>query len=151
MSKRCVKGMADMLTASRCILLIATFAGPLLLHSAAFGSETKTQGEGPSAPEQAAYTETGMASYYRVGERTASGDHADPDEMAAAHRSLPFGSKVRVTHLKSGRDVVVTIIDRGPFESGRIIDISRKAAKALGMLKQGVAKVGIKVIERGNE
>jgi len=71
--------------------------------------------------------------------------------MAAAHRTLPFGSKVRATHLKSGQEIVVTIIDRGPFVKGRIIDISRKAAKALGMLKQGVAKVGIKVIERGNE
>jgi len=68
--------------------------------------------------------------------------------MTAAHRSLPFGTRVRVTHAGSGRSVDVVINDRGPFVAGRIIDLSRGAASALGMTAQGVARVTLSVLGR---
>lgn len=95
------------------------------------------------APAAAPFSQTGMASYYIPRGRTASGAKADPKGLSAAHRKLPFGTRVRVTHLKSGREVIVTVDDRGPFRGKRIIDISKEAAKALGMTKSGVARVRI--------
>ncbi|PPD44150.1 MAG: septal ring lytic transglycosylase RlpA family lipoprotein [Methylocystis sp.] len=83
----------------------------------------------------------GKASYYTLGGRTASGSHVG--SLTAAHRTLPFGSRVRVTNLKNNRSVVVTINDRGPFTGGRIIDVSGHAADALGMRSAGVATVKV--------
>lgn len=93
--------------------------------------------------------QTGVASYYWQGQRVASGGRFNPNAMTAAHRSLPFGTRVRVTHLGSGRTVDVTINDRGPFIGGRIIDLSRAAAGVIGMRSAGVAKVRVDVIGRG--
>lgn len=93
---------------------------------------------------------TGIASYYGknfMGSRTASGERFDPAGMTAAHRTLAFGSKVAVTHLGNGKEVVVRINDRGPFGRGRIIDISYAAAKQLGMERQGIAKVKLELID----
>jgi rare lipoprotein A len=84
-----------------------------------------------------------MASFYTSHGKTASGAKSDPRALTAAHRKLPFGTKVRVTHLKSGKEVTVVITDRGPFRGGRIIDVSREAAKALDMMKSGTARVRI--------
>jgi rare lipoprotein A len=83
----------------------------------------------------------GKASFYELRGRTASGAFAGP--FTAAHRSLPFGAKVRVTNLANQRSVVVTINDRGPFTGGRIIDVSGAAADALGFRRAGVAMVKI--------
>jgi rare lipoprotein A len=91
---------------------------------------------------------TGMASFYWQGHTTASGAHFNPEGMTAAHRSLPFGTRVRVTHLGNGRTVEVRINDRGPFVGGRIIDLSRGAAGVLGMHGQGVARVQVNVLGR---
>jgi rare lipoprotein A len=91
---------------------------------------------------------TGMASFYWQGQRTATGEHFNPEGMTAAHRSLPFGTRVRVTHLGNGRSVDVRINDRGPFVGGRIIDLSRGAAGVLGMRGQGVARVKVTVLGR---
>lgn len=91
----------------------------------------------------------GMASYYAAafhGRRTASGERFDMQELTAAHRTLPFGTLVRVKHLKNGREVVVRINDRGPFRKGRVIDVSRAAAERLGMLSQGVGRVSLEVL-----
>jgi len=91
----------------------------------------------------------GLASYYGEkfhGRKTASGEVFNMYEMTAAHRTLPFGTYVRVTNLENGRSVVVRINDRGPFAKGRIIDLSYAAAKRLGMVHSGVAKVRIEVI-----
>ena len=93
--------------------------------------------------------ETGTASFYAArfqGRRTASGVRYDSGEMMAAHRTLPFGTRVRVTHLRNRRSVVVTVVDRGPFRRGRIIDLSRKAAGELGFVKEGVARVSVQVL-----
>jgi peptidoglycan lytic transglycosylase len=92
--------------------------------------------------------QSGMASYYWQGQRVASGGWFNPNAMTAAHRSLPFGTRVRVTHSGSGRSVDVKINDRGPFVAGRIIDLSRAAASAIGMTSQGVAKVKVMVLGR---
>lgn len=97
---------------------------------------------GPSASSG----QIGLASYYASGSLTASGENFDPSHLTAAHRSLPFGTEVRVEHLKSGRKVVVRINDRGPFISGRIIDLSRGAAKKLGIIKSGIARVRVSVL-----
>jgi len=83
----------------------------------------------------------GKASYYELKGRTASGGHVGA--LTAAHRTLPFGSKVRVTNLRNNHSVVVTINDRGPFTGGRVIDVSGHAADILGFRSAGVAKVKV--------
>ena len=91
----------------------------------------------------------GMASYYGYdgsSNRTASGQRFNPEEMTAAHRSLPFGTQVRVTNTHNGRSVVVRINDRGPYVRGRVIDLSAAAARILGMIGSGVAPVHIEVL-----
>jgi len=90
----------------------------------------------------------GMASYYWQPQRLASGGWFNPNAMTAAHRKLPFGTRVRVTHQGSGRSVDVTINDRGPYIAGRIIDLSRAAAGVIGMTAQGIAKVTVEVLGR---
>lgn len=88
--------------------------------------------------------QSGGASWYGSGHRTASGEHFDPNGMTAAHRSLPFGTRVRVENRRTGRSVVVRINDRGPFVHGRIIDLSRGSARALGM--GGITYVSLHVM-----
>lgn len=103
----------------------------------------------PSAPQETLLGR-GSASYYAAkfdGRRTASGERFDNDEMTAAHRTLPFGSLVRVTNPANGRSVVVRINDRGPFTRGRMIDVSRAAADELGMVARGHATVELALIE----
>ncbi|MBV1695118.1 MAG: septal ring lytic transglycosylase RlpA family protein [Hyphomicrobiales bacterium] len=89
-----------------------------------------------------------MASYYWQGQRVASGGWFNPNGMTAAHRTLPFGTRVRVTRLDTGRSVEVRINDRGPFIAGRIIDLSRGAAQVIGMTGQGLARVQVAVLGR---
>jgi rare lipoprotein A len=89
---------------------------------------------------------SGMASYYgnESGSKTASGQRMNASAMTAAHRSLPFGTKLRVTH--GGRSVVVTINDRGPFIRGRVLDLSTGAARAIGLTSAGVGRVTAEVV-----
>jgi peptidoglycan lytic transglycosylase len=96
----------------------------------------------------AASGQIGTASYYQHGHRVASGARFNPSALTAAHRSLPFGTRVRVTHLGSGRSVEVRINDRGPFVAGRIIDLSKAAAEIIGMTASGVARVSMTVLGR---
>jgi rare lipoprotein A len=88
-----------------------------------------------------AYAQCGRASWYALGSRTASGERMNPSAMTAAHRTLPFGTKVKVTNSRTGKSVVVRINDRGPFIRGRIIDLSRAAAQRIGMVSSGHAPV----------
>ncbi len=91
----------------------------------------------------------GLASWYGGkfhGRLTSSGEVFDTNDMTAAHRSLPFGTMVKVTNLDNGRSAVVKINDRGPFVEGRMIDLSRAAAEELGMLGQGVARVSLEIV-----
>lgn len=96
-----------------------------------------------------AVPQTGMASWYGpgfAGKPTASGERFRPGRRTAAHRTLPFGTVVKVTRLDTGKSVRVVINDRGPFAKGRIIDVSTKGAKRLDMKSDGTAKVEVKVV-----
>jgi rare lipoprotein A len=128
------------------MLRIATWIGlPLIgmmLVSGCTGlGQTPAKGGLPTA--------TGIASYYGDefrGRVTASGERYDPNRLTAAHLSYPLGTRVRVTNLDNGRTVVVRINDRGPYKSGRIIDLSARAAKELDLLADGTAKVLVQVV-----
>lgn len=89
---------------------------------------------------------TGKASYYWQPQRVASGGWFNPNAMTAAHKTLPFGTKVRVTNQRNGRSVVVKINDRGPYVKGRIIDLSKAAAHSIGMQNAGVVPVSVEVL-----
>jgi len=95
--------------------------------------------------------QTGVASVYSTesGSGTASGQKLNPDALTAAHRTLPFGTKVKVTNKGNGRSVVVTINDRGPFVHGRVIDLTPAGARALGF--SGLTQVTLNVMGRGSE
>jgi len=102
------------------------------------------------AHERATYTETGPASWYgdkHEGLTTADGSSFDPDEFTAAHRTLKFGTMVRVTNLANHRAVTVRITDRGPHAKGRIIDVSSSAARELGMQRRGTVRVRVSVFK----
>lgn len=89
---------------------------------------------------------TGLCAFYSESGHVASGGRFDPGSLTAAHRTLPFGTKVRVTDPKTGRSVIVTINDRGPFGKGRILDVTPAAARALGMIDRGVIYVTADVL-----
>lgn len=91
---------------------------------------------------------SGLASYYWQPQRVASGGWFNPNALTAAHKTLPFGTKVRVTNQRNGRSVVVTINDRGPFVKGRVIDLSSRAAGVIGMKSAGVAPISMTVLGR---
>ncbi|MDD2029972.1 septal ring lytic transglycosylase RlpA family protein [Pseudomonas sp. FP1154] len=96
------------------------------------------------------YDQTGVASYYGArhhGKRTASGERFNQHGLTAAHRQLPFGTRVKVTNLKNNDSVVVRINDRGPYTRGRLIDVSRAAAEQLGMLRSGTARVRVQALD----
>ncbi|MGI9513540.1 MAG: septal ring lytic transglycosylase RlpA family protein [Anderseniella sp.] len=97
-----------------------------------------------ASPANAA--QTGKASWYKMGTKTASGERFNPNGLTAAHRTLPFGTRVRVKNLRNGKSVVVRINDRGPFIKSRIIDVSKGAAQKIGLIRAGVTKVSIKVV-----
>ncbi len=104
----------------------------------------------PFAPQKDAsktlVASQGLASFYSEGGRTASGEKFDASELTAAHPTLPFGTRLRVTNVKTGRSVVVRVNDRGPYVPGRIVDVSYSAADALGMVGGGTAKVKLDVV-----
>ncbi|GFM53134.1 hypothetical protein PSCICL_10140 [Pseudomonas cichorii] len=96
------------------------------------------------------YDETGRASYYgsrHHGKRTASGEPFNQNALTAAHRELPFGTRVKVTNLDNDKSVVLRINDRGPHVRGRLIDVSREAAEQLGMLRSGTAPVRVQSLD----
>jgi rare lipoprotein A len=93
-----------------------------------------------------AFAQCGGASWYALHSRTASGEMMNPSAMTAAHKTLPLGSKVKVTNSRSGKSVVVRINDRGPFVRGRVIDLSKGAARKLGFIGAGHTKVCISKI-----
>ncbi len=120
----------------------------LLAATLALGLSGCAAARGPLAPPRLA-DESGVASWYggeHEGRRTASGARFDPESLVAAHRTLPFGTPVRVTNVGNGRSVVVTIVDRGPFARGRVLDVSRRAARDLGFLAAGTARVRIETL-----
>jgi rare lipoprotein A len=105
---------------------------PFASHRHAAGTKTASQG---------------IASFYTEGTQTASGEKFNTLEMTAAHPTLPFGTKLRVTNVTTGRAVTVRVNDRGPYVAGRIVDVSYSAADALGMVDKGVANVKLDVVQ----
>lgn len=111
----------------------------------------RAQGGYPDKVEarESGYSQTGMISYYGDkfhGRKTASGKRFDKHGLTAAHRSLPFGTRLKVTNLDNGKTVVVTVTDRGPFAHGRILDLSEAAAREIGMMGKGTVKARIEVL-----
>ncbi len=104
------------------------------------------------ASSKALLTVEGIASFYSYGfdkKKTASGEIFNKDGLTAAHREFPFGTVLRVTNLSNGKDVTVTVNDRGPFDNSRIIDLSEGAAREIGMIQDGTTKVRIEVLKWG--
>ncbi|WP_407181257.1 septal ring lytic transglycosylase RlpA family protein [Bradyrhizobium sp. STM 3562] len=118
---------------------VATHARVKLLRRTAIASEDNTRRKKPGSQ--------GMASFYTEGSETASGEKFDAHELTAAHPTLPFGTRLRVTNVATGRSVTVRVNDRGPYVAGRVVDVSQSAAEALGMVDQGVAKVKLDVVQ----
>jgi rare lipoprotein A len=104
---------------------------PFASHRHAGGTQTASQG---------------VASFYTEGTETASGEKFDTHELTAAHPTLPFGTKLRVTNVSTGRSVTVRVNDRGPYVHGRVVDVSYSAADALGMVDKGIANVKLDVV-----
>ncbi|HUG62793.1 MAG TPA: septal ring lytic transglycosylase RlpA family protein [Methylomirabilota bacterium] len=101
----------------------------------------------PLATPAKAKVQCGKASWYALHSRTASGERMNPAGLSAAHRSLPFGTKVKVDNLRNGRSVIVRINDRGPFIRSRVIDLSKGAAQQLGFINAGVTNVRVSVLD----
>ncbi|HEX7840722.1 MAG TPA: septal ring lytic transglycosylase RlpA family protein, partial [Kofleriaceae bacterium] len=122
---------------------------PLGACGAASPHEPARPRTGMTQPGARPGVEHGLATFYGLEQRggpTASGERFDPHQLTAAHRTLPFGTWVRVTNTKNGRSVNVRINDRGPYGKGRIIDVSEEAARRLGMLDAGVVPVTVEVL-----
>jgi rare lipoprotein A len=98
-----------------------------------------------AAPTQIAMQ--GVASFYTEDQETASGEKFDTNDLTAAHPTLPFGTRLRVTNVATGRSVTVRVNDRGPYVPGRVVDVSHSAADALGMVESGIAEVRLDVVQ----
>jgi rare lipoprotein A len=104
------------------------------------------------ASEPAPSDQTGLAAFYHAtfqGRRTANGESFDHKELTAAHKTLPFGTFVRVTNLRNYKSVIVRINDRGPVQPGRVIDLTHRAARILGFVQQGMTKVILEILPLG--
>lgn len=104
----------------------------------------------PLSEQVATMLDTGMASYYGrelAGNRTASGEAFDPADLTAAHRTLPFGTRLRVTNQRNGQSVVVRVNDRGPYARGRVLDLSHAAAERIDMVRAGHVPVSIELLQ----
>lgn len=132
--------------------VLATLVMPLMLVASAAAQDSDAAAIPAAAASAIPVTDIveeteidgGIASYYGnelAGNRTANGERFDPGQLTAAHRTLPFGSMVRVTNMSNGDSVIVRINDRGPFSRGRVIDVSHAAAREIGMQRSGTARV----------
>ncbi len=149
-ARHCRGGWRTAIAVAALCLLAACATSPeesQASHSAAAGSRAAESGTAAtSAATQGTY---GVASWYGGryhGRQTASGERFDMHALTAAHPSLPFGTRVRVTNLSNQRSVVLRINDRGPFVKKRIIDVSRRAAEELGFIREGVTRVRVDII-----
>jgi len=124
------------------LTLLSGFFSVMLVVSSGCTATAKT-------PSTASRTMTGLASFYGHkwhGRKTANGERLNIHAMTAAHKTLPFGTRVRVTLLSTGKSVIVRINDRGPFVRGRIIDLTDDAARKIGLTVQGVGRVKLEVL-----
>ena len=143
-----------------CLLLVGCSTSPRFAtredSGGSRGNKTSETGKGEESRAPASgrvlLTLEGVASYYAEdfnGKLTSNGETYDMNGLTAAHRTFPFGTKVRVTNLENGKSVIVRINDRGPFKEGRIIDLSRGAAERVDLIPTGTARVKLEVLEWG--
>ena len=128
---------------TRQILALRTKLGLLALAASLFSAACATA---PAPPQTGRTFEQGIVSWYDEPQMTAAGQWFDPEAMTTAHKTLPFGTVVLVTRLDTLHSVVVTINDRGPYIRGRIIDVARRPARKLDLLRQGIAPCRIEVL-----
>jgi rare lipoprotein A len=143
------KSAASKIAASKPVVI----SKPVRTATADDGSRPQRKAATKPTPARTAVTSnggggtlSGVASYYWQPQPVASGGRFNPDALTAAHKTLPFGTRVRVTHGGNGRSVEVVINDRGPYIAGRIIDLSRRAAQVIGMTDQGIARVNVAIL-----
>ena len=137
---------SELRAASRQVSLEERQHTPLVMNR---GLAAKTNKHTPfAANKNAAETPSyGLASFYSEEQQTANGEKFNPSELTAAHPTLPFGSRLRVTNLATGRSVIVRVNDRGPFVPGRVVDVSYSAAETLGLVHRGIAKVKLDAVQ----
>ena len=141
--------MSRLRTAAFTLLPVALLLGGCGTGSPRF---TSAHGADGSVRDPSGYQLDGIASYYAEefhGRKTANGETYNMNELTAAHRTLPFGTKVRVVNRDTGRSVIVRINDRGPFKDDRVIDLSLAAAKQLGLIATGTGAVLLEILELG--
>jgi rare lipoprotein A len=129
---------------------VLLLGGALATSDAVAQKNTKDAASRAAAAAPVADAQTGLAAYYSDrlhGHRTASGQRYNRNAMTTAHPTLPFGTKVKVTNVKTNKSVVVTVNDRGPTQADRIIDLSRAAAQQLGMIRTGLTEVRVEVVQ----
>jgi rare lipoprotein A len=114
-------------------------------HHRRVAAASRTHTPFTTRPAAATDGSVGIASFYKYEAKTASGEQFKPTELTAAHRTLPFGTRLRVTDVATGQSVTVRVNDRGPFVPGRVVDVSRAAAERLGMVDRGITKVKLEV------
>jgi len=159
-----MKQAAQHVLIAACIAALLVGCAPLPVEPEAPSPQPPAAPSPPVPPEappppvstarpDAATIERGRVSLYGdefAGKTTASGDVFDPDALTMAHRSLPFGTRVRVTNTENHRSVEVTVTDRGPFVAGRIADLSLAAARQIGMVAHGVVEATLEVLRLGS-
>lgn len=131
------------MASSACLLSATLIGNPAL-------GQQKAEPSAAPAPASSGDSMSGLAAFYHNGfhgRRTASGQRYNAGAMTGAHQTLPFGTRVKVTHVKNNRSVVVRINDRGPTQAGRVIDLSRAAAGQLRMLREGLSEVRLEVVK----
>jgi rare lipoprotein A len=117
-----------------------------LTHRTVAARETPSRPPANASPAEAQRSSHGLASFYTEGTQTASGEKFNTHDLTAAHPTLPFGTRLRVTNVANGQSVTVRVNDRGPFVPGRVVDVSYSAAETLGMVQGGVANVKLDVV-----
>jgi len=133
------------------VRILASAISLLFLAGCVSSPRFTSRHEQPSSDN--GYAEEGMASYYADefnGRQTSNGEIYDMHQMTAAHKTLPFNTKLRVTNTESGKSTIVRINDRGPFKDNRIIDLSLAAAKQIEMIGTGTARVRLEVVQLGD-
>ena len=128
---------------------LASVRGPVSSPSAEAWSDPDGLASAPRAVDIVRIKNkgTGLASFYSTGVKTANGERFDPGQLTAAHRTLPFGTRLQVTNMQTGKSVMVRVNDRGPYIDGRELDLSRYAAESLGIVDQGVVNVHMAIVQ----
>jgi rare lipoprotein A len=141
-----VSQKSEMLSPRREASLEHDRRSPLVTHRTVAARDAPARPALNASPAETQIASHGLASFYTGGTQTASGEKFNTRDLTAAHPTLPFGTRLRVTNVTNGQSVTVRVNDRGPFVPGRVVDVSYSAAETLGMVEGGVAKVKLDVV-----